>query len=73
VQHQPKIVPNPDRYALANPPDLLHSAAFRTSEWRLDRTKQEWAGQTDSLQWLTDDAWFEGGDIRRDVWQLWHG
>jgi len=72
VKYQPKIILYANRDALANASEFADDATFDIRKRRLRGSQEESALQPDAFEWLTDDAWFQCGDIGCDVGQFWH-
>ena len=63
VQDQPKIILYADCNALAYTPQFADDVTFRVRNRRLRGAQEEGAGQAYAVEWLTDDARFERGDV----------
>jgi RNA polymerase sigma-70 factor (ECF subfamily) len=72
VQHQPEVAIHADGDSLADSPQFAHDAALHIGNWRLYGSKQKSARESNSLDRLADDAWFEGADVGGDIRQFWH-
>ena len=72
VQHQPDVVVEPDRDALAEPAQLAHDVTFHRGDRRIGRTQDERARQTHALELPSDNPRLEGTEIGADVRQLRH-
>jgi hypothetical protein len=72
VQYQPEVAFNAKCDALADSAHFFNDFSLSTFERRLHGSQEEWARHAYLLQWLTNDARFESGDVCGDIWQLGH-
>ncbi len=72
MQDEPEIAVHANGDALADAPEFAHDAALGVGEWGLGGSKEKGAGDSNALDWLTNDAWFECGEVGGDVGEFGH-
>lgn len=73
MQHQSKIVLQPDGDALTDPAQFLHATALEILNRGLNGAKQKRARNSYPMERLTDDARLECADVSGDIRELRHG
>src|SRR4029077_8665851 len=72
MKHQPMSVLHSEGNALPDAPDFAHYLPFHLSDGRLHSAQKERSGDSQMLQLLPKNAWFERGDVSSDIRKFGH-
>jgi hypothetical protein len=67
MKHQPEVAIDSDCDTLADAAQFSHHVTFYAGDRGTRRSQQKRARHPHMLEWLADNAWFEGADIRGDI------
>ena len=73
MQNQPEIAVHADRNSLSDSAQLTHDLTFHILQRRFCGAEEEWTGDADLLDGLTENSRFECIDVCGDVGQFGHG